>query len=94
MPYIFVRHKVRDYAAWKPAFDRHGVTRKAGGGKGSRVFRSADNPNEVLILMEWDTIANAKKFAQSADLKTVMQAAGVVEEPTIFFLDQADQQPQ
>jgi len=46
MTYLLVRHKVEDYAKWKPVFDEHGAARKAGGSKGARVFRFIDNPNE------------------------------------------------
>ena len=27
MPYIVVRHSVKDYAKWKPIYDGHGATR-------------------------------------------------------------------
>jgi hypothetical protein len=33
MPYLLVRHKVENYAKWKPLFDDHGGTRKASGSK-------------------------------------------------------------
>jgi hypothetical protein len=32
-------------------------------------------------------VAAAKKLASSDDLKTTMRAAGVVDQPTIFFLE-------
>jgi hypothetical protein len=35
-------------------FDADATARKAGGSKGGRLFRSANNPNEVVILFEWD----------------------------------------
>ncbi len=90
MPYILVRHKVADYAMWKPVYDEHAATRKAGGCLGTRVFRSADNPNEVVILAEWDNAENARQFAQSEDLRQKMQEAGVVDRPDVYFLDEAD----
>jgi len=33
--------------------------------------------------------AEAKKFASSADLKSTMKSAGVVDQPTIHFLEEA-----
>ncbi len=45
MPYILVRHKVEDYAKWKPVFDEHGAARKAIGSKGGYLFRNIDDPN-------------------------------------------------
>jgi heme-degrading monooxygenase HmoA len=89
MPYLLVRHKVEDYARWRPMYDEHAATRKAGGSTGGRVFRSADNPNEVVILLEWDDLEKARQFAQSEDLRQTMQRAGVVDQPDVYFLNEA-----
>jgi heme-degrading monooxygenase HmoA len=93
MPFILVRHKVEDYAKWKPVYDEHGAVRKASGSKGARLLRNTDNPNETVILMEWDTIENAKKFASSDNLREVMQRAGVAEMPDVYFLDEVQTSP-
>src|SRR5215207_1926254 len=73
MPYMLVRHKVEDYERWKPGFEEHGATRKESGSKGVRLFRNADDPNETVILLEWDDLENARQFAQSDDLREAMQ---------------------
>jgi heme-degrading monooxygenase HmoA len=93
MPYIVVRHKVTDYAKWKPIYDEHGTTRKAGGSKGARLFRNADNPNEVIILLEWDDLDEACRFAQSQDLRQTMQRAGVADQPDVYFLEEIQWTP-
>ena len=90
MPYMLVRHKVKDYAKWKPIYDEHAATRKASGSKGARLFRNADNPNELMILFEWDDLVKARKFAQSEDLIKTMQKAGVYDKPDIYFLDEIE----
>ena len=54
-----------------------------------RVFRSADDPNETIILMDYKDLNTAKTFGESADLKKTMAAAGVVDKPTIYFVEQA-----
>lgn len=87
MAYLLVRHKVRDYHDWKPGFDDHGSTRKAQGSRGGMVFRNADDPNELLILMEWDNLENARQFADSDDLKEKMEEVGVTDRPDIYFLE-------
>jgi hypothetical protein len=94
MPSLIIRHKVRDYASWKPVFDGHGATRKAGGSRGGRLFRNADDPNEVIILLEWDTLAKARDFARSEDLRAAMQRAGVVDQPDVYFLEEVAQPSQ
>lgn len=90
MPYLVVRHKVADYAKWKPVFEEHGATRQAGGSKGGLILRSADDPTEVVLLLEWDDLEKARQFAQSDDLRQAMQRAGVVDRPDLYFLDQAE----
>jgi heme-degrading monooxygenase HmoA len=89
MPYILVRHKVEDYAKWRPAYDEHGAARQAGGCKGTHVFRNAEDPNEIVMLLEWDDLENARQLIQSEDLREAMQRSGVTDQPDIYFLDDA-----
>ena len=90
MPHILVRHKVQDYAKWKPVFDEHGATQRAGGSRGGYLFRNADDPNEVVALIEWDDLAKARNFVNSADLREAMERAGVSDQPDIYFLDEIE----
>ena len=89
MAYILVRHNVEDWGKWKPVFDDHSGLRSNNGSKGGKVFRSVDNPNEVFVLLEWDSLTNAQNFSQSAELKEAMQEAGVVGMPDMYFIEEA-----
>jgi hypothetical protein len=89
MPFLLIRHKVKDFAAWKPVFEDHSATRKAAGSKGGYLLRNHDDPNEVVVLLEVEDLGKARQFAQSADLKEAMQRAGVVDRPDTYFLDEA-----
>ncbi len=93
MPFLIVRHKVKDFAKWKPFFDEHGAVRKKSGSKSARVFRNANDSSEVLILFEWDDLKRAQAFAESADLRDTMERAGVVDRPDLFFVDEIEKQP-
>ena len=42
----------------------------------------------MLAIFEWDDIANAKKFANSSELKSTMGKAGVVSQPEVYFLEE------
>ena len=90
MAHILVRHKVADFDKWKSVFDEHSTMRKDNGSKGGVVFRSSDDPNEVVVLLEWENLEKARQFVQSEDLKQAMQRAGVTDPPSITFLDEAD----
>ena len=90
MIYVQVRHKVEDFIKWKPLFDGHAVVRKAMGSLGGQVFRNKENPNEVTIILKWDSIENAHKFMNLPDLKETMASAGVIDKPDIHFLEEVE----
>ena len=89
MGLMIIRHKVKDFGKWKKAFDGHAGAQKAAGLTKPRVFRSADDPNETIILMDYKELKTAKTFREFADLKSTMEWAGVVDKPTIYFVEQA-----
>ena len=89
MAYLLVHHKVEDYVKWKHNFDAHTSARSVNGSRGGKIFRSAENPNEVFVLLEWDSIENAQKFAHSQNIKEIMKNAGVVGIPAIYFLEES-----
>jgi hypothetical protein len=95
VPHMLIRIKIEDYAKWKPIFDQHAAVRKANGSKGGVLFRNADNSNEITVLLEWDNLGNAKKFAQSCreDLIKTMQRAGLIGKPDIYFLEEIERTP-
>ncbi len=88
---MLIRHKLADFDKWYPVYKEHATMRKNAGSQSSRLFRNADNPNEALLLFEWDTIENAKTFAHSDELRETMKDAGVLEKPDVFFLDEVEQ---
>ena len=90
MPYILIRHKVKDYTEWKPVFEEHGATRKASGSKGGYLLRNIDDANEVVIFMEMDDLEKARQLVQSEDLRQAMERSGVADQPDIYFLDLDD----
>ena len=90
MGMMIVRHKVRDYGQWRPIFDQHAEMQRAAGLINPRVYHSADsNKSEIVVVFDTEDTKKAKEFAASADLKEAMMAAGVIDTPTIYFLDQS-----
>lgn len=86
MAYLTVKHKVKDYKAWKEVFDNFRDTRKSGGEKSYSIMSEENDPNRLHVFFEWDTEDRARTFMQSTELKDAMQKAGVIEEPQIEFL--------
>ncbi len=89
MPYLLMRHEVRDFRNWKPVYDDHEQGRREAGIKELHLFRNANNPNEIVTLFEVDDVSKARQFIQSDTLREEMQRAGVVDEPSVYFLDKA-----
>jgi heme-degrading monooxygenase HmoA len=92
VPYLLVRHKVENYERWKPVFDHdHGATREQWGSKGGLILRNAFDPKEFVILLEWDSLENARQFANGDELREAMQRAGVADQPGVYFLEEIEQ---
>ena len=89
MAYMFVRHSVQDYAAWKSVFDSVDDLRKRGGEKSYQILRQENGSTELVALFQWDNLDNARKYAGSPELKAAMEQAGVTSKPEILFLEEA-----
>jgi len=89
MPLLVVRHKVKDYAAWKKVFDGHKGAQTAAGLSNPRVYVFADNPNETVVLFDAADIGRAKAFGASPDLKAAMERSGVTDKPDVYLLNPA-----
>jgi heme-degrading monooxygenase HmoA len=94
MAYLLIDHTVEDYEEWKPRFDDHASTRAESGSEGVQLFHKEGEPNEIVILFEWDSLENAREFAASDDLRDTMEAAGVVGEPDLHFLEKLEDVPE
>ena len=57
-----IEHPVPDYSSWKKAFDIDPVNRKQSGVKRYRIFRQTDNPNYIIVELEFDKLDEAKKL--------------------------------
>jgi hypothetical protein len=86
MNYLLLRHKVADFAKWKPVYDAHAPARANAGLKEEHLLRNIDNLNEVILLFSAADLDKAKAFAGSADLREAMQKAGVSDKPDVWFL--------
>ena len=60
MAQLRIRHTVQDYDAWRRTFDSDPLDRKGSGVLRYRVLRSTDLPNDVMIDLEFATVAQAR----------------------------------
>ena len=91
MASMFIKHRVADFDAWKPAFDEHEATRRETSVTGHSVHRDVDDPNVVIIAFRVADLARARAFAESDDLRDIMQKAGVEGPPEITFAEDVEE---
>ena len=84
--------QVKDAANWKASFDdeQSKTARAAAGEKAYQLFRTADDPNKLLLLNEWESAEKMREFLQSDTLRQLQQDSGVVETPQSFVLEEID----
>ena len=64
MAFMLGHFDVGDYDTWKrETFDKDPAGRKQAG-KGHTISRSIDNPNEVFVRVEFDSVDDAKSFRE------------------------------
>ena len=60
MPTLRIEHAVPDFAGWKRAFDSDPADRKGSGVRRYQVSRSVEDPNYVMIDLEFDSVTDAE----------------------------------
>ena len=95
MPYLLERHQVRDYLLWRKVFNADAEGRKEAGCLGARVFRNAEDPEEVVVLFEWDSLERARRRIASLTLNRKFEEAGVSggKGQTEFYLLEEEAEP-
>lgn len=88
MSLVLVRHRVSDFAAWRPVFEGAAELRRASGERSFHVYEELGDPDHVIGLFEWDTAENAKGFFANPELRKAMDESGVTEPPDIWYLEQ------
>lgn len=64
MPIVRIEHAVPSFDAWRAAFDRDPADRKGSGVRRYQVLRAIDDPNFVMIDLEFDTTDAAEAFLE------------------------------
>lgn len=89
MTTAFIKHRVRDYDTWRKEYDafaefqeQHGVTEAA-------VYRTAGDPDELLVMHRFASPEAAQEFLSHEELKSKMAEAGVEGQPEVVLYDEA-----
>jgi len=76
MPTVMFQARVKDYSAWRSGFDGNAAQRADFGGANSRVYRNADDANDLLVMVDFADEARAREFV--GVVRKVQEAAGVI----------------
>lgn len=79
-----MRHKVKDWDAWKKEFDSHKQARIDAGLSDRVVAHTAGDTHMVTLVFGITDKAKADAFMKSDDLKNKMKAAGVEGKPDAY----------
>jgi hypothetical protein len=60
MPVLRIEHAVPDFDGWKRAFDSDPADRKGSGVRRYQILRSIEDPNYVMIDLEFDSTREAE----------------------------------
>jgi len=62
MTILHVEHAISDFGVWKRAFDSDPVQRERSGVRRYQVFQPVDDPNYIMLDLEFDTSSEAESF--------------------------------
>jgi hypothetical protein len=89
MTTVLVHHRVADYNAWRPEFDRVMKADWSKDIRSHRVWRGQDDGNIVVVATTFDSRQAADRLMNNSALREAMGRGGVVESSVrIDFLDE------
>ena len=75
MVYVLIRQKLARYADFEEVFRQDSKRRARLGSKGGTVFRDAEDPHGIFILLEWEDMEKARAFAGAYETHEAMEWA-------------------
>jgi hypothetical protein len=72
MAYVLIEHEISDFEMLKRVYMDDAERRRRLGCRRGHIWRAADDPNNVSVVLEWDTVENAREFAGSFELEQAM----------------------
>ena len=82
---LTIHFKVKDFNTWQTSYNGNEKNRTSAGITKSKVFRSTEDPNDVLLLQDVADVAKARTWLASDEMKAAMEKGGVVGSPNIRF---------
>ena len=90
MQTLHIQHPITDFATWASAFKRFAGARSQAGVRAQRVRRPVDDPNYVLIELDFDSTDEAaafRRFLETNVWGTEGNAPALVGSPQTMILE-------
>ena len=65
MTILHIEHQINNFDTWKKAFDSDPIGRERSGVRSYQVLRPIDDPNYVMIDLEFDNVKTTEEFLTS-----------------------------
>jgi hypothetical protein len=79
MTTVFVHHRVNDYNAWRPEYDRVIKADWVEDVRASHVWRGLDDPNLVIVATTFGSREVAERMVNNPKLAEAMGRGGVIQ---------------
>jgi hypothetical protein len=88
---IVSRVRIEDFERFWATFSTRGLAkRREHGSRGARLFRSADDPQVMVTLFDWDR-EGWEAFMRDPEVVEIMRSAGLRHPPEPTFLEPVDE---
>ncbi len=86
-----IEHTVSNFDSWKTAFDSDPVGRQKSDVRSYRILRPTDDPNYVMIDLEFDGLKQAENFTSALrNLWGSTEAQKVMQNPKLRIVEQME----
>jgi len=92
MKYLMGQTTVTEFDRWHSTFKGNASHRAEHGERGYQIFQIADDPNEIVLLFEWDDDSDPRAYFESDETRETMSEAGVISPPDLTELEKVEQQ--
>ncbi len=90
MVILRIEHRVPNYEGWKRAFDSDPVDRKGSGVRRYQILRGLDDPNDVMIDLEFDTRSEAQALLDAMRRVWERVQGSVIWSPQAWIVEVAE----
>ena len=90
MPIVRIEHSVSNFEQWKQVFDSDPADRKGSGVRRYEILLSRDDPNHVMIDLEFDSVGEAEAFLGKMQRIWEGPAKAVMQNPRARIADRVE----